>query len=365
MNVPQLDKFTYKMAISTPAHFTGQILTDSFWLTGAHPLHKNNIEIFDISGRFSRNFFVLTFRDRRPSEEDEKIRQPPYYGWVGDYFCVFLSVYFGKRFDNLGFFQTNGSHSIPDIPPSKLRKLTDALPTNSRPRKDLEIKLALHESKPLFPILEAVFLEINKQTSVSKDLELAYAAGSSYLQALQLFESDPEHAFLSLINAGEVIINGLEFAEDEIYDKDTQELLAEIKQQLGDVKAKRVRERFFQIRRKFRVGLSRLVNKSFFEGSESQDDSHKFKPEDFDVRIAAAYDLRSHYLHAGKRFEEWVTIFDHWNAEVCIETPFYGDAEWKKLIARIPTLVGMERVIRFCLLRFMHQKVAFLHEKLN
>jgi len=246
MSVPQLDKFTYKLALSSPAHFTGQMLTDSFWLAHAHPLHKNNIEMFDISGRFSRHFFVLTFRERELSEEEERKRHPPYYGYVGDYFCVFLSVYFGKRFDNLGFFQTNGRHSIPDIQPPRLRKLPDALTTSSKPRKDLGIQLELHGAKPLLPILEAILPEINEQKSVPRDLELAYAAGRFYLQALQLCESDPEHAFLSLINAGEVIISGLEYADDELYDQETQELLVEIEQTLGSAKAKRVRDRFFK-----------------------------------------------------------------------------------------------------------------------
>jgi len=323
------------------------------------------MEIFDPSGRFHRSFFILTFRERELSEEEEKKRQPPWYDFVGDYFCVLLSAYFGKRFDNLGFVQSHGLHCLPDIQPPKVRKLIDALPTSSKPRKDLDIKLELHEAKPLLPILDAVFLEINEKKSVSPELELAFTAGRFYLQALQLFESDPELAFLSLVNAGEVLVSGLEFSEDEIYDKDAQELLAEIKEKLGDTKAEKVRDRFFQIRRKFRVGLSKLVNRTFFEGSESQDEFYKFKPDEFDMRIAAAYDLRSNFLHAGKKFGVWVEIMGHRNADVSIGLPAYGDQEWKKLISRIPTLVGMERVIRFCLLRFLHQNVSPLHDKLN
>ena len=323
------------------------------------------MKYFDPSARFHRSFFVLTFRERELPDEEEKKRQPPWYDFVGDYFCVLLSAYFGKRFDNLGFIQSNGIHCIPDIQPPKLRKLMDALPVSSKPRKDLGIKLELHEAKQLLPILDAVFLEINEKKSVLPELELAFTAGRFYLQALQLFESDSELAFLSLVNAGEVLVSGLQFSENETYDRDTQDLLAEIKEKLGDAKAEKVRDRFFQIRRKFRVGLSKLVNESFFEGSESQEEFFKFKPEDFDVRMAAAYDLRSNFLHAGKKFGTWVEIMGHRNTDVSIGTPAYGDAEWKKLISRIPTLVGMERVIRFCLLRFLHQKVSPLHGKLN
>jgi len=365
MNIPKLDKFTYKIALSSPAHFSGDMTSDSFCLTHAWPLHKNNMDIFDDSGRFGRSFFVLTFRERELPEDEEKNRQPPHYDFVGDFFCVLLSAYFGKRFDNLGFFQSHGIHCIPDIQPPKLRKLTDALPVSSKPRKDLDIKLELHASKPLLPILEAVFLEINEKKPVAKELELAFAAGRFYLQALQLFESDAELAFLSLVSAGEVLISGLDFSENEIYDGETQELLLEIKEKMGEAKSEKVRDRFFQIRRRFRIGLAKLVNKAFFEGSESRDEFSKFKQDEFDMRIAAAYDLRSNFLHAGKRFGVWVETMGHMNAEVSIGMPAYGDAEWKKLISRIPTLVGMERVIRFCLLRFLHQRVSPLHEKLN
>jgi hypothetical protein len=365
MSVPRLDKFTYKMVLSSPACFTGEILTDTFWLTHAWPLHQNSIVEVDPSSRSHLAFFTLTFRERELPEKEEKMRQPPHYDFVGDYFCVFLSVYFGKRFDNLGFSQAHGIHCLPDIQQSKPRKLVEALPVNWRPRKDLGIKLELHEAKPLLPILEAIFHEVNDKKPVPDELELAYTAGRFYQQALQLFESDPELAYLSLVNAGEVLISGLNFSEDELYDKETQELLAEIKNKLGNAQAEKVRDRFFQIGRKFRVGLSRLVNNAFFEGSESPDDFYKFRPDDFSTRIAAAYALRSKFLHVGKRFGVWATVLDYRNAEVSIGPPAYGDAEWKKLIARIPTLAGLERVIRFCLLRFLHQRVSPLHEKLN
>ena len=88
MSVPKLDRFTYKMALSSPAHFSGKMLTGSFWLTHGWPLHKNNVDIFDPTGRFHRSFFMLTFRERELSEQAEKKRQPPYYEFVGDYFCV-------------------------------------------------------------------------------------------------------------------------------------------------------------------------------------------------------------------------------------------------------------------------------------
>lgn len=360
-----MDKFTYKILISSPAHFSGEMLTDSFWLTHAWPLHKNNFDIFDVTGRFHRSFLVLTFREREISPEEDKHRQPPHYDFVGDYFCVFLSAYFGKRFDNLGFIQSNGTHCLPNLEPARLRKLPNALLTSSKPRKDLAIKLELHNAKPLLPILEAVLLEINEKKSVSEALELAFAVGRFYVEALRLFESDPELAFLALVNAGEVLVSGLEFTEDELFDSETSKLLKEIQDKLGDEIVNKVRERLFQIRRRFRCGLSRLVNASFFEGTESEEELCKLKLEDFDKRMAAAYDLRSSYLHAGKRFEGWATALDYRNAEVSVGTPAYGDAEWKKVISRIPTLVGMERVIRFCLLRFLHQKVSHIHDKLD
>jgi len=181
---------------------------------------------------------------------------------------------------------------------------------------------------------------------------------------LQLYDADPEFAFLSLVNAGEVLASGLQLGDDDLYDDELKELLVEIEVKAGQETAQKLKKRLFQVRRKFTCGLARLLNTAFFEGSESAQDFFRLKPDNIEKHLKAAYDLRSRFLHVGTRFGNWVSV-SHEGAEVMIGEPAYGDPDWKRLISRIPTLGGLERIIRFCLLRFMHQRISILHPLLD
>jgi hypothetical protein len=312
-----------------------------------------------------REFLILTFREHELGEAKYKKRNRPDYTFVGDYFSVFLSLYFGKRFDNLGFLQAGDIHCIPDIQQPRPRKLVEAPPVSSRPRKDLGIPLDLGEAKSLLPILQAVFDEIDNKTMPSEHLERAYTAGRCYQRALQCLESDPELAYLSLVTAGEVLVDKLVFTDDDLYDPETQARLAAIKDKAGADQAHWVGKRLFQVTRKFCFGLSKLVNDAFFAGGESKDPNYMFQKGDFNSRMKAAYKVRCKFHHAGRGFGIWVKPLDNENADISGGTPCSKDNEWKAIITLAPTLIGLERVIRFCLLRFLHQHGFWLHSKLD
>jgi len=214
-------------------------------------------------------------------------------------------------------------------------------------------------------ILEQVFDEVDETRQLSQDLLLAFTAGRFYQQALQQYDSDPELAFLSLINAGEVLVSGLQFTENELGDEQLTVLLGEIDAQLSPGTASALRKKLFgQISRRFRKGLSKSLNENFYLGSESAEAFLRFTSENVEKHLKAAYSLRSQFLHAGTRFGNWVST-DYQGSEIFIGTPAFGDSEWKKLIAAIPTLGGLERVIRFSILRFIHQRISPLHVSLD
>jgi hypothetical protein len=210
-----------------------------------------------------------------------------------------------------------------------------------------------------------VFCEIVDEKPVSQEIERAFTAGRFYQEALHLFARDVELAYISLVNAGEVLVGGLEFSEEELFDPDFLRLLRRIEEKMGGDALRQIRSRLFQVRRRFFIGLKRLVSPAFFDGYEGKHPFLAIRQENFEQRMAAAYDLRSRYLHAGTRFESWVRWAAQSDQEVVGGEPAYGDREWKTLIARIPNFFGLERVIRFALLRFIHQKIAQLHEKLD
>jgi hypothetical protein len=364
------DKFTYTLILSSPANFPGEITTsENFFLTHALPDFSSGDYDMDPKSRYSRNFFALTFRERELSPEEEKESNPPHYAFVGDYFSVFLSLYFGKRFDNLGFHLDNGLYRLPNLQPARPRKSSQALPFSQSARKDLAIPLELDKAPLLVPILDSIFgdvhRDISRNGSLSDDLIRAFTAGRFYQQALQAYDSDPEFAFLNLVNAGEVLVSGLKFEESELKDECLTAVLAEIDAKLEPTAAKQIRKKFFgQISRRFRKGLAKLLNPAFFSGSESTRDFLCLKPENIEKHLKAAYDLRSRFLHVGTRFGGFITASpDH--EEISLAPAAYGDTEWKKLTAIVPTLAGLERVIRFCLLRFVHQRASAVHPSLD
>lgn len=359
------DKLSFTLILSSPAQFIAECGSDKFLLTHAWRTFGAGLQDFNLGSRYSRNFFALTFRERERSSEEEQKRQPPHYNYVGDYFCVFLSLYFGKRFDNHGFLLDHGHYCLPNVQPPQPLKSHAALPFTTNPRTDLGIPLRFDEATLLMPMLDRVFAEVDGTGQLSPDILLAFTAGRFYQQALQQYDSDPELAFLNLVNAGEVLASGLPFTEAELGDEQVAVLLAEIDAQLKPESASALRKKFFgQISRRFRKGLTKMLNEHFYLGAESTKEFLRFKPENMEKHLKAAYALRSQFLHAGTRFGSWVSM-DFQGSDIFIGTPAFGDSEWKKLIAAIPTLVGLERVIRFSVLRFIHQRISPLHASLD
>ncbi|MFN6527792.1 hypothetical protein [Nostoc sp. ChiSLP03a] len=45
--------------------------------------------------------------------------------------------------------------------------------------------------------------------------------------------------------------------------------------------------------------------------------------------------------------------------------PNVDDKDLKKVLKRIPTYIGLERIIRFALLRFLHTNGVYIHKDLD
>jgi hypothetical protein len=328
------DKFTYTMILSSPAHIPGEIESDRFFLTIAWPDFNSGHHEIDPNSRYSRNFFALTFREPELSPDEEKTFRLPHYQFVGEYFTVFLSLYYGKRFDYHGYQLDHGLYRLPNIEPAKPRKSSQSLPFSSKPRKDLGIPLLLTRENSLMPILNSVFSEVTrdvkKDGSLPEPLVLAYTAGRFYQKALEMFESEPEFAFLSLINSGEVLVSGLKFENSELEDAALNTIMSEVDAKLEPKIAEEIRKRFFgQISRRFRKGLVKLLNSAFFAGSETEE-FLRLTPTNVEDRLKAAYELRSIFMHEGTPFG-WVVSHDYQGNEISLGQAAYGEDRWKKI----------------------------------
>lgn len=111
----------------------------------------------------------------------------------------------------------------------------------------------------------------------------------------------------------------------------------------------------------------KLLNETFFTKSESVKEYAKLKIEEIEERILASYDLRSLYLHTGERFGKWIVPFANelgMNERILGE-PMVDSPKLKKLLTKTTTYIGLERITRFILLRFLQTQGFDIHNDLN
>jgi hypothetical protein len=229
---------------------------------------------------------------------------------------------------------------------------------NHQPRTDLGIKLGLGEAARIEKLLEN-----NIETKAAKFFR---SAGKFYLQALQTFENNPETAYLNLITCGEILSNYYEYNKEDLLDEETINFLSVIESGIdnGHKISNQIKSRLLQIKKKFLKTILSLLTDLFFENTESLQPFTSLKKEDIKDRIAAAYDLRSRYVHTGIDFGGWVSASST-NAEIQTGTPVVDDKEFKTILAKAPTFIGLERIMRFCLLSFLQKQGIPIDSRLN
>lgn len=233
MKPAPLSRNSHVLLIGSPVHFVGELTSEHFHLTHAWPAFGSPYFDPNPTSPLAQFFFTVSFESAERPEDEAKAVVLPDFNYVADFFCVFLSVWFGKHFKNLGFVQTNGSHRVPELLAIEPCQCRDLLPFNRKPRKDLGIELNLQRAEPLRCIFDSIFLEIDNNQPVPDDLELAFTAGRFYRQALDLFTTDPELAYLSLVSAGEVLVGALEYSSEELFDETLRSVLKEIETKVG------------------------------------------------------------------------------------------------------------------------------------
>lgn len=344
------DPDVQKLMLSTTSNFRGEFDTPDVLI--AHSCIRTAALFRSMEGPASRSAFILSFRTK-PIEPAPGVIIPDY-SFTGDFVASCLSLLFGKRFDNHGMLESTGIFEVPDLTPfSSLCKPT--LPHNSyAPRADYPVPLNLSEVARIFPLLSRAGLDLEFATTLQ-------AAAKYYWQALQSYERDPETAFLNLITAGEILSNYKDFDQD-FFDESIVNVFNKIREQMNDGERviKTLKKRMLSIKKRFVTAIVSLVDDAFFERSECTDFA-RLKKESFEKAIGAAYDLRSLYVHTGVSFGNRVSnTMGGMNNEVRVGLPIDDNKELKKALTHTPTLLGLERVIRYCLLRFAEKHGGYV-----
>ena len=340
---------TTKLLLSTTSRFVGEYLQSDLLVTHAWASGRRQAQgnLGLTENPMSRNFFVLAFQT--PVYDIKKSIVIPNYTATGDVTCVYLSILFGKQFYNHGRIESNGHFFLPHITDS-IEPCNASLSFNNHtPRRDLEIPLNLAEIKRIQSLLDS--------TSHAPRFEhILRSAGRFYLHALQAAESQPEVAYLDLITCGEILSNFYDYPDEDFPDDDLKQDLTRISEELkgGEEIVRRIRKRLFQVKRKFTTTVLRLLSPYFFSQTEATEQFCALKSDGIESRIKAAYDLRSLYVHTGIDFGIWISNGTHYHEEVQIGTPVVDNPDFKKLLVKSPTFCGLERIMRFALLRFIH-----------
>lgn len=347
MTLPKPRTDITKLLISTPSHFVGQYENDIFRLAIANDNMRVSPYAPRADERIYREYIEITV------ETPEYIKDTiviPDYSQIGENFCIALSVLFGKRFDFHGLIQQHGWPYIPSIESNHQIYNKNLCFNSPAERVDYQIELNLENVR----LIESVLFE--------HDFEIANAqstfwyAGRFYIQAIRTVEESPEIAFLSLITAGEILASHFEYPVEDLLDDNTKKLLNDLNElgELGKKLHRQVAPKLRGISEAFCKCILDCLDTDFFSRSEAKKDFEKLTGSDIKQRLKAAYNLRSKYVHAGKLPSSWMAVnYLNDNQEIIHGNPVIDDQEMQKSIKRSPTFVGLERIIRYSLIKFL------------
>lgn len=305
-----------KMLISTTSRLFGEYENRGLLITHAWPnLWSGSAGMRFAETPLSRSAYVIAFET--PPFEQKVGTVIPDYSPTGEILAAYSSVLFGKRFDCHGLLEGSGLYQIPDLSSYDTPSRPE-LPFNSHePRQCFGVPLNLTQ----LSMIDAVLVGPPVDTV---DLPRLQAACKFYMQALQSAEHDAEVAYLHLITAGEILA--------------------------GYSRPKGTRG----IKDKFVKVLCSLLDEGFYTEKDSMPTHPGFEANRIETTVGAAHDLRSRYVHTGASFGRWVAPASGIrNGDLQIGTPVLEDRELGGILGAAPTLLGLERLLRYCVLRFM------------
>ncbi|MNE24284.1 hypothetical protein D3C80_1175700 [compost metagenome] len=174
------------------------------------------------------------------------------------------------------------------------------------------------------------------------------------MRALQTAEIDIEIAYLHLITAGEILAGAVEIPEDLLMAPQTRIHLGKIEAEMqgGEKIAGALKRQARSVKRRFVEAFLALTDEAFFERSEALQPYAALNKVTYRKVLGAAYDLRSRYVHSGESFGSWIYPRGSGVEEIQSGRPVIKDKDFAKTLATAPTYSGLERVVRYGLLRF-------------
>ena len=312
-----------KALISTTSRMVGEYSSAGILITHAWPQFRSrSIAMRFTETHMSRSGYVIAFET--PPIKKRAGLPVPDYSPTGEIVAAYLSVLFGKRFDSHGLLEGSGLYQIPELG-SYNTSCDPKLPFNSHDaRKCFAVPLEINQ----FSMIAGILADPNSR---SMDLPRLNAACKFYMQALQNAETNIEVAYLHLITAGEILSGGFRYVDTR------------------------------GVKKKFVRALCSLLDDGFHAATESSSDFGRFRPDNVERSIGAAHDLRSRYVHTGVSFGMWIDpTFTLGRNDLQVGEPVVDDKGFGEILAKAPTFLGLERILRYCILKFMASRGLLL-----
>lgn len=339
-------KDVHKCLLSSAAQLIGEFESSDLLITHSWR------EFLSPAARWttSPTFLAVAFRVEEQPEELARIHIYPNYFEYGNFVAACLSVFFGKQFQHHGFIETLGQHATPRTEAAYEFVGVELPPFSNTPRPDGPPEFKLDLLNSIVPLLE--------RRTPQKETTVFETASGFYSRALGRYLNSPDAAFVDFVTAGEVLSAYYDFPDSELFDSETLELLDRIRTTLGDGPANNIRKRLYQLKKRYTLAISRLLDDAFFERTENRLPFGSLKRDSIEKTLGASYDLRSKYLHEGLSFPQLHKALEQHGAEKIVGQPIVEDKRLKKTLTDSPTLIGLERIVRYALLRFMLMTVA-------
>ena len=337
-----------RFIISSPAVFNGEYTSDNI-----------NISImFDNHGMIrdnqQSNYYMVSIKTGNNESQNGFVLKCSSYDYYRDNICMCLSILYGKMFYNHGFIERNSGFWKPDFSTLSFYNYNADIYSN-KPRKDLEIPLHFEEFCRIAKVLES--------EEKTKQYGAFFNAARFYWRALRNMEKEPELAFIDLISCGEALSGGYDYTDDELTKNDYD--WHRIKKMINDcgfeLKArdklyKFIKNRMFNVKRKYVLTIVNSLNDYFFTHSECIENGKIgcIQQDTVEDNIKKTYDLRSKYVHEGLQISKYIRALSNWQNEVEILQSLNNE---EKISQDIFTLHGLERVMRYCLLVYIHNKL--------
>jgi hypothetical protein len=336
-----------KYLLSTPSRFVGVSKADSYYLVEAYDNHSRISYSAKPDERIYRHYLELAVETPEHNQESLII---PDYTHIADSFCIALSVLFGKRFDSHGLTQQHSRAYIPIINNENVIYNKNLSFNSLKCRVDFKLDLDLSNFKKIHHVI------FDQEEELKAAQSTFFYAARFYTQSLRQVEDSPELAFLSLITVGEILSAYFKYPIDDLIDSNTKDLLSELKAQgsVGVKLARKVEAKLYGISESFCKYLMCCLDDDFFQRSEAKNEYERLKCDDIKKRLKAAYNMRSQFVHAGKFQSNWMSVnYLFNNEEITHGDPVIEDRDMKKSVNRSPTFIGMERIMRYALMKFL------------